>query len=65
MFSNRKNNRDQADQPNVDKLYPDFTLEERAEAKETLHRYIELVWRIYQRISREKSEKFDGFPFKR
>lgn len=54
--------------PEIRKLYPDFTFEEQAEARDTLKRYVALVWRICQRIHRdksEKSEKFDENSFKR
>lgn len=51
--------------PTIDSLYPDFTLEEKVEAEEFWKRYVALVWRIYQRIRREKQEKIDEFPFKR
>lgn len=40
----------------IDKLYPDFTPEEREEAEYTLKRYLDLVWRIYSRIKRENPE---------
>lgn len=39
--------------PTIEELYPDFTLEERAEAEYTLKRYLNLVWRIYRRLRRE------------
>lgn len=51
--------------PTIDSLYPDYSPEEKAEAEDTFKRYVALVWRIYHRISREKSDKFDGNPFKR
>ena len=51
--------------PMIKKLYPDFTLEEQAEAQDTLKRYVALVWRIYQRVRRENKGKFDGNQFKR
>lgn len=48
-------------------LYPHLKRDEQAEADYNLKRYIALVWRIYQRLRREKrkSGKFDENPFKR
>ncbi len=43
--------------PAIDSLYPDYTAEEKAEAQEFWKCYVALVWRIYQRIRREKREK--------
>ena len=48
------NQKDKRKFPEIKKLYPDFTLEERAEAEDALRRYVALVWRIYQRIRRKK-----------
>ena len=62
------NQNDKKKFPEIRKLYPDFTFEEQTEARDTLKRYVALVWRIYQRIRREKSEKsekFDQNSFKR
>lgn len=39
--------------PTIEELYPDFTPEQRAELRETLRRYVSLVWRIYCRLRRE------------
>ncbi len=55
----------------IENLYPQLSPDEQAEAADTLKRYVDLVWRIYQRIRRqsseksEKTEKFDENPFKR
>ena len=58
-------------------LYPQLSPEEQSEAAYNLQRYVNLVWRIYQRIRRQSSEesgtteqpenaeKFDDNPFKR
>ena len=35
-------------------LYPNMSPEELAEAEYNLKQYVALVWRIYQRIKREK-----------
>jgi len=51
--------------PTIRKLYHDYTLQEQAEAEAALKRYVALVWRIYNRVHREKREKFDENPFKR
>lgn len=40
--------------PTIDRLYLDYTPEEKAEAQDTIARYVALVWRIYQRIKRDK-----------
>lgn len=34
-------------------LYPELSLEEQAEAEDTLKRYLALVWSIYRRMLRE------------
>lgn len=47
------------------KIYPDFTPRELKEAEYVWRRYLDLVWRIYQRLRREREEKFDENPFKR
>jgi hypothetical protein len=62
-----QNNHDQHQPkpPTIEELYPDFTAEEQAEAADTLKRYLNLVWRIYQRLRRENSKKIDENPFKR
>jgi len=36
-------------------LYPEFSSEEQAEAEYNLKQYAALIWRICQRIKREKS----------
>ncbi len=46
-------------------LYPELSPEEQAQAEDVLKRYVALVWRIYQRVHREKEEKFDENHFKR
>lgn len=38
----------------IAKLYPDLTPEEGPKAQQAMHRYVNLVWRIYQRIRNEK-----------
>lgn len=48
----------------ISNLYPQLKESERAEAEYNLKRYVALVWRIFQRIQREK-KKFDENPFKR
>lgn len=65
MFDNRKYYQNQSKPPTIEQLYPDFTSEEQIEAEETVRRYVQLVWRIYQRLRSEKTEKFDEKPFKR
>lgn len=40
-------------------LYPHLKPSEQAEVDYTLKRYVALVWRIYQRLQREKKKKFD------
>jgi hypothetical protein len=67
MFNDIKNNHNtpSRNSPSIQELYPDFTPEEQAEAEETLRRYLQLVWRIYRRICREREENIDENPFKR
>lgn len=48
------NQKDKKEYPAIRKLYPDFTFREQSEVQDTLQRYVALVWRIYQRIRREK-----------
>jgi hypothetical protein len=51
--------------PTIDSLYPDFTPAEKIEAADTLKRYVALVWRIYQRLSRQRRQNIDEERFKR
>jgi hypothetical protein len=44
--------------PTIDELYPHLTLEELEEAEKNLMDYLEIVLRIYQRIS-SKDDAFD------
>jgi hypothetical protein len=39
--------------PSIEDLYPDLSPEEEQEAKENLDQYINLVWRIYNRLKME------------
>ncbi len=48
------NNTYEASRVTVADLYPELSLEEQAEVKDTLKRYVALVWRIYQRARRQK-----------
>jgi hypothetical protein len=57
MFDNRKYYQNQPKPPTFEQLYPDFTAEEQDEAGETVRRYVQLVWRIYQRLKSEKNGK--------
>lgn len=40
--------------PTIDELYPGLSPEEQEKAKYFLHRYLDLVVRIYERLEREK-----------
>lgn len=51
------NSNDGKENPTIEKVYPDYTPEELIEAEDTLRRYLNLVWRIYNRVRREESEK--------
>ena len=67
-YTQSNSDQNQKKPPTIDELYPDFTAEEQAAATDTLKRYVNLVWRIYQRLRRESlenSEKIDENPFKR
>lgn len=59
MFDNAENQQRRSKTPTIEELYSELTTEEQAEAETTLRRYIELVWRIYQRRRSEEKEKFD------
>lgn len=37
----------------IQDLYPDLSPEEQQEAAENLHRYMDLVWHMYNRLKRE------------
>jgi hypothetical protein len=39
--------------PSIEELYPDLSPEARQAAADNLHRYVDLVWRIYNRLKRE------------
>jgi len=41
----------------IQNLYPELTPEEQSEVEHALRRYLALVWRIYQRLRREKGGK--------
>ena len=41
----------------IESLYPHLKPDEQAEADYNLKRYVALVWRIFQRIQREKKVK--------
>lgn len=38
-------------------LYPELSAEELLEAKHNLERYIEIVWKMFQRIENDSEEK--------
>jgi len=40
----------------INDLYPELSPEEQAEAQYNLKRYLNLVWRIYERVRREDPE---------
>jgi hypothetical protein len=44
----------------IRELYPDFSDEQLREAEETLHTYAAIVWRICERLDRERDADFDG-----
>lgn len=47
------------DERKIRDLYPELTEEQLKEAEENLHRYLEIAWRIYQRLKQERPEIFD------
>jgi hypothetical protein len=55
MFENKREVKKEI--PTLESMYPDYTPEERAEASDTLNRYLNLVWRIYNRVKRENPKK--------
>jgi len=40
-------------------LFPDLSEEQLKEVEETFHGYLEVAWRIYERVERERPEVFD------
>ena len=40
-------------------LFPDLSEEQLKEVEETFHGYLEIAWRIYERLERERPEVFD------
>jgi len=56
QMDNKK--KDLLQSPTIDELYPHLTLEELEEAEKNLMDYLEIVLRIYQRIS-SKDDAFD------
>ena len=40
-------------------LFPDLSEEQLKEVEETFHGYLEIAWRIYERLEREQPEVFD------
>ena len=40
-------------------LFPNLSEEQLKEVEETLHGYLEIAWRIYERLERERPEVFD------
>jgi hypothetical protein len=68
MFNRQNNPYNKPKSSAIKDLYPDLSPDELSEAEHALHKYLALVWRIYQRLRRESSEKqqkFDGSFFKR
>ena len=51
MTPNDKNN--SYESSTIKKLHPDLSPEEQSEAEYTIKRYVNLVWRIYQKMRRE------------
>ncbi len=45
--------------PAIRDLFPGLTEEQLDDVEETLHGYLEIAWRIYQRLEREQPEIFD------
>jgi hypothetical protein len=42
-------------------LFPDLSEEQLKEVEETFHGYLEVAWRIYERLEREQPDFFDRF----
>jgi hypothetical protein len=47
------------EEPSLRDLFPDLSEEQRNEVEETFHAYLEVAWRIYERLERERPEVFD------
>jgi len=47
------------ERPSLRDLFPDLSDEQLKEVGETLHGYLEVAWRIYERLEREQPDFFD------
>jgi hypothetical protein len=45
--------------PSLRDLFPDLSDEQLKEVEDTFHGYLEIAWRIYERLERERPEFFD------
>jgi hypothetical protein len=46
-------------EPSIHDLFPDLSEEQLNQVEGTFHDYLEVAWRIYERIERESPEVFD------
>jgi hypothetical protein len=46
-------------EPSMRELFPNLSEEQLKEVEETLHGYLEVAWRIYERLERERPDVFD------
>lgn len=54
---------DKPELPTIRDLFPDLSEEQLKEVEETFHGYLEAVWRIYERLERERPEVFDKLEY--
>ena len=45
--------------PSLRDLFPDLSDEQLKEVEDTFYGYLEIAWRIYERLERERPEFFD------
>lgn len=56
---NIESERPNRETPSLRDLFPDLTAEQLKEVEDTFHAYLEIAWRIYERLEREHPEFFD------
>lgn len=54
-----KLNEPKEERPSLRDLFPDLSEERLKEVEDTFYGYLEIAWRIYERLERENPELFD------
>jgi hypothetical protein len=52
--------RSKEEKPSLRALFPNLTEEQLHDVEEAFHAYLDIAWRIYERLERESPEFFDG-----